>query len=114
MDKKLKNILFLDIETVPLTEHYDEVDERLKPLWDRKASFLDGEKSPEQVYQRAGIYAEFGKIIAISVGFFYEQGSVLRLKVKSFSGDDEKVILQDFVSLLEKYNQKKLQLCAHN
>jgi DNA polymerase elongation subunit (family B) len=114
MDKKLKNLLFLDIETVPNTEHYEDMDERLKPLWDKKASYLDKENSPEQIYQRAGIYAEFGKIITISVGFFYEEGSILHFKVKSFAGDDEVQILKDFVSLLDKYNQKKLRLCAHN
>ncbi|HXA02652.1 MAG TPA: 3'-5' exonuclease [Cytophagaceae bacterium] len=114
MDKKLKNLLFLDIETVPNTEHYADMDERLKPLWDKKASYLDREHPPEQIYQRAGIYAEFGKIITISVGFFFEEGSLLHFKVKSFAGDDERLILKDFVSMLDKSNQKKLLLCAHN
>jgi 3'-5' exonuclease len=114
MDKKLKNLLFLDIETVPNIEHYADMDERLKPLWDKKASYLDSKNSPEEVYQRAGIYAEFGKIITISVGFFFEQDSKLHFKVKSFAGDDEVLILKDFISLLDKYNQKRLVLCAHN
>jgi 3'-5' exonuclease len=114
MDKNLKNLLFLDIETVPNIEYYKDMDERLKPLWDKKASFLDPEHSPEEVYQRAGIYAEFGKIITISVGFFFEQGSTLHFKVKSFAGNDEALILKDFISLLTKYNQRKLRLCAHN
>jgi 3'-5' exonuclease len=114
MDKQLKNLLFLDIETVPSIEHYEDMDARLKPLWDKKASYLDQESSPEQLYQRAGIYAEFGRIITISVGFFFEQGSVLHFKVKSFAGDDESLILKDFIALLGKYNQKRLRLCAHN
>jgi 3'-5' exonuclease len=114
MDKKLKNLLFLDIETVPNTEHYDDMDERLKLLWDKKATYLDKEKSANIIYQRAGIYAEFGKIITISVGFFYEENSILRFRLKSFAGDDEALILKDFISLLDKYNQKRLRLCAHN
>jgi 3'-5' exonuclease len=114
MDKQLKNLLFLDIETVPDIEHYEDMDERLKSLWDKKASYLDQEISPQQLYQRAGIYAEFGRIITISVGFFFEQGSALHFKVKSFAGDDESVILKDFVALLKKYNKRRLQLCAHN
>jgi len=89
---KLENILVLDIETVPASEDYDSLDDRWKELWDKKANFLlkDDDDTPESVYDKAGIYAEFGKIVCISVGVFFHQGSDLNFKIKSFYGHDKK------------------------
>jgi len=109
----IEKILFLDIETVPQYPTYKKVPARLKKLWDKKAGFLikDEKDNPEKIYPRAGIYAEFGKIICISVAFF-NQG---KLRVKSFYGDDEKALLQDFAALLSKYyNRPNQLLCGHN
>ena len=107
------NILFLDIETVPMTEDYNELPDNFKKLWDRKAKFLkeSAEDTPEQLYERAGIYAEFGKIICISAG--YISGSTL--KIKSFYGDDEKILLKEFTEMLDKhYGSNRSILCGHN
>jgi predicted PolB exonuclease-like 3'-5' exonuclease len=112
--KKLKNILFVDIETVSYAPSYAQMEDRLKPLWDRKASFINPEEESRTLYKRAGIYAEFGKIVTISAGFFFMTSSGLSFKVKSFAGDDERKVLQDFIALTKKYNQKRLLLCAHN
>jgi 3'-5' exonuclease len=112
--KKLKNTLFIDIETVSSAPTYAEMDERLKPLWDKKASYINPAEESHSLYKRAGIYAEFGKIVTISAGFFFIESSRLSFKVKSFDGEEEKQILEDFISLAKKYNQKKLILCAHN
>jgi predicted PolB exonuclease-like 3'-5' exonuclease len=112
--KKLQNILFIDIETVSSAPTYAQMDERLKALWDKKASNLNPNEESQALYGRAGIYAEFGKIITISAGFFFMTSSGLSFKVKSFDGDEEKPVLQNFIELVKKYNQKKLMLCAHN
>ena len=71
----LSKILFLDIETVPQYSNYNKQPERLKLLWNHKASFLSKseEDTPENLYSRAGIYAEFGKIVCISVGLIHYQ-----------------------------------------
>jgi 3'-5' exonuclease len=92
------------------------LDEQGKILWDKKASYLIKESDKiEDVYQRAGIYAEFGKIVCISVAFFYSQKNTTYLRVKSFYGDNEKDLLTDFQSLLNKWSEKKNSfLCAHN
>jgi len=111
-------VLFLDIETVPNHSTYNQMDERLKKLWDRKAQGIlksdinsDGEKTPESIYQRAGIYAEFGKIICISTGIL----SNGNFRIKSFYGNDEKKLLYDFSEMLNKYfNSNSFYLCAHN
>jgi 3'-5' exonuclease len=113
----IENVLFLDIETVPASPSYNQLSERLQKLWNRKAERLsppdkkDEAASPEQLYGRAGIYAEFGKIICISVGAFLKG----ELRIKSFSGHDEKELLTEFANLLNKrYNRPEHLLCAHN
>ncbi|HQO49642.1 MAG TPA: 3'-5' exonuclease [Bacteroidales bacterium] len=109
----LSRVLFLDIETVPAFPVYSDLSERMKKLWDRKAGHIKSKEddSPESLYGRAGIYAEFGKIIVISVGYF--NGSEFR--IKSFYGEDEKVLLEEFAHLLNKhYDNQDDMLCAHN
>ncbi len=115
----IENILFLDIETVPQYSSHDQLPVNFAHLWEKKAGQLSRiEKfsvaeamKPDEVYERAGIYAEFGKIICISTG-------VLRngtLWIKSFSGDDEKELLTGFTDMLEKLKAKNIiYLCAHN
>lgn len=109
----LHNVLFLDIETVPAFQKYNDLSERMRKLWDKKATYLigDTEKTPEEMYDRAGIYSEFGKIIVISVGFFHRK----EFRIKSYYGDEEKVLLEEFAMLLNRhYNEVDALLCAHN
>ncbi len=114
----LKNILILDIETIGCAKEYNDLDERLKKQWDKKSSYFqqnDTLSSSELFSEKAGIYAEFGKIITIAVGFFTEtDNNRIGLRVKAFAGDDEKKILNDFKGLLDKFNQNTLVFCAHN
>lgn len=106
----LKSVLFLDIETAPLVYNYKELDNTVKEFWDTKFRYQQAE-SPEKQYQKAGIYAEFAKIICISVGYFNDE----HFRIKSFYGHDEKQLLLDFVALLSShYNKKEHLLCAHN
>ncbi len=109
----LDKILFLDIETVPMCATYDELPERFVPLWDKKAGYLkrEEEDTPSTLFPRAGIYAEFGKVVCISFGIFNDGN----FRIKSFYGDDEKALLTDFANLLEsKFSSKDFLLCAHN
>ena len=112
----LEDILFLDIETVPQYENYDAVPERLRKLWDHKAQFISREENdPRTLYPRAGIYAEFGKIICISAGFLHRNGKEYHLRIKSFYGHDEEELLNNFRSLVVRnFNEDKHLLCAHN
>ena len=110
MSTNIENILFLDIETAPVVYDYQQLPGDMKDLWDRKWQY-NKDLSPEQQYAKAGIYAEFAKIICIGVGYFNDG----KFRVKSFAGDDEKQILQDFSSLVGKYfNRRENLLCAHN
>ena len=114
----LNNILFLDIETVPQYDSYDRVPEEWKGLWNHKAQFLIKDKqaeTTETIYNRAGIYAEFGKIICISCGVISGSGEDKKLLLKSFAGHEEKIILQQFCDMLAKWTPgPQKYLCAHN
>ncbi|WP_298532421.1 3'-5' exonuclease [uncultured Algibacter sp.] len=111
----LENILFLDIETVPETQYFSDLDETKQALWDHKSKYQRKEDyTAEEFYDRAGIWAEFGKIVCISVGYFNIQGDLRKFRTTSFFGDEIK-ILKDFKNLLEThFNQTKHLLCAHN
>ena len=112
-----EKILFLDIETVPMQYSFSELDDRSKDLWNRKTVFLQkrDEKNAEEIYNMAGIYAEFGKIVCISVGFIAQINGEEQIRLKSFASEDEKVLLQEFLNLLNsKFNNESFMLCAHN
>jgi len=113
---KMHNVLFLDIETVPQQEHWDDVSEERKELFEKKTSYQRREEiTPSEFYKRAGIWAEFGKIICISVAYFTENEKERNLRVTSFYGDDEKKVLQEFKTLLQTHFSKAVHvLCAHN
>jgi uncharacterized protein YprB with RNaseH-like and TPR domain len=111
------NILFLDIETVPLYATYSEVPEQWKGLWGKKADILIKDKEKDDaasIYNRAGIYAEFGKIVCVSCGIINGSGAGRKLTLKSFYGDDEVTLLKDFCELLNKWAGRENVLCAHN
>ncbi len=113
----LTKILFLDIETTSQKAHYSELSEKMQALWDRKASYLknDDSRTSEELYQRAAIYAEFGKIVCISVGIVNENEGITQLRLKSFFGHDETKILFEFRQLIVKsFNTTDKFLCAHN
>ncbi len=115
-----KNILFLDIETVAATDQYASLDDRLKVQWSRKAGFFrqreDGQSDEDLYNERAGIYAEFGKIIVVAIGKFTENENGQRiLKTKYFASHEEDRLLDEFRIALEKMDQlQQLKLCAHN
>ncbi len=116
--KLLKNILFIDIETVSAEEKYENLSDRWKDLWNYKASFLknDTNLTASELYERAGIYSEFGKIICIGLGFFYwNENEKICLKTKIIAQENEAEILLEFKHILEtKYKNRGVVLAAHN
>ena len=113
----LQNILFLDIETVPETEFFSDLSEEKQELYALKTQYQRKEEAIKTVdfYHRAGIWAEFGKIVCISVGYFVDKTAEKQLRITSFSGDDEVGVLIDFKKLLDThFNHENQVLCAHN
>lgn len=108
--KSLQHILFIDIETVPQVYQYCGLEEETKRLWDAKWQF-NKELTGEQQYAKAGIYAEFAKIISIGLGYYHDD----TFRVKCLSGENESIILNDFSELLNTHFSKpENKLCAHN
>ena len=125
-------ILFLDIETVSGKAKFSELDERMQGLWHKKAKSRSVGLIPADVeagseaetaavhasYERAGIYAEFGKIICISVGYLARDRETGRftMRLKSYANDDERIVLAEFAELLDKHfnNPAVHFLCGHN
>ncbi len=112
---RLDNILFLDIETVPEQDNFQNLDSDMQHLWELKTQYQrKDDYTAEEFYERAGIWAEFGKIVCISVGYFTLKGDIRHFRVTSFFGEEKK-ILQDFNNLLNNhFNQAQHLLCGHN
>lgn len=125
LDLQLDKILFLDIETVPLKADYAELSPELAHLWNEKTQALQNRNperypadwTPQEAFANgAGIYAEFGKIVCVSVGFiYYNEQREMCIRTKSFANDDEKLLLQEFSALVTKYVcTRDHTLCGHN
>lgn len=121
---ELQKIMFLDIETVPQTSDFSELPEELAHLWENKFAVIQ-KRMPEKYSEdttaaeafnnSAGIYSEFGKIVCISVGFIHFQDKEMNFRTKSFSGNNEKILLSDFLQLIVKFcTTKEHTLCGHN
>ena len=113
MPVNIHNYLFLDIETVPQCPDFDSLSEKMQNLWDQKSAYQrKNDESARDFYRKAGIWAEFGKIVCISCGIV---DSSNRLRLKSFYGE-EKTLLANFSAMLNNYtaNRKNIKLCAHN
>lgn len=122
MFDSLKNILFVDIETVAKTNTFEELDEDFKKLWTQqvKQSYkeLVEKESPSSLWtKKAALHPEFGKIITLSMGYLIEENKTLTLKVKTLSGE-EVDILKNFANILalkeEKGGSRFYKLCGHN
>lgn len=115
---QIENLLFLDIETVPVYRSHTEMPAEMQGHWENKMKYLQqrDQKTAEELYEKAGIYSEFAKIICISTGFIHQMaGGQMGFRVKSFCGKDEKVLLQEFANLLEsRFNGSQHFLCGHN
>lgn len=114
----LQKLFLLDIETVPQQPAYQQLNAEWQARWWHKISKTIPEgTSPEDSYQqKAGILAEFGKIICISIGCFQIKDNENFLKIKSIYGHNEKELLQSFLSVNNKMCELKndFQFAGHN
>jgi 3'-5' exonuclease len=113
---KTDKVLFLDIETVPIQAGFSELPLEFQEFWDKKSQhFRKENQTAEDVFDRAGIYAEFGKVICISFGIVYFKRDAMAVRLKSIYGEQEKTILTEFAKLLTRMDASRdLILCAHN
>jgi DNA polymerase elongation subunit (family B) len=117
-DNFTKNLLVIDIETVSAVESYEELDEKMQKHWLRKSSWLKNEEKldPAALYrERSAIYAEFGRVVCIAAGFFFDDENGLSFRVKDFCSEDESEVLHGFSDLVEnRFDPGALRLVAHN
>lgn len=112
----IEEVLFIDIETVPMVPAYNQLSAEWQKLWgDKMKNSVSESQSAEALYEKAGIYAEFGRIIVISAGYLTMKNREWHYRVKSFYDDDEKELLTSFSEALAKFSAAgKKRLCAHN
>ena len=130
----LTKVFFVDIETVPCHEGHDRLDEARQALWEkfcgrRHAQELAEGQTHRELFRHAGRYAEFGKVVCISVGYFrHLKDETLEFRVKSFADDNECEVLGGFARLLARKHPASHEyrprldtagkdgyyLCAHN
>ena len=119
----LEKILFLDIETCPSAGKFAEIPERLQRLWADKVKktrarmpdrYSEDATLDEIYLQDSAIFAEFGKIVCISVGYIYTQAEESHFKLKSYYNDDEKILLEEFGQMLNYWDKPDRTLCGHN
>lgn len=113
---KVEDILFLDIETVPGVPSFEALDPVMQQLWDKKSAyFRKPEESAAEVFDRAGIYAEFGRVVCISVGMAFVRNGQRHFRIKSFASDSEKELLMGFGSMLSAFaSDPGRNVCGHN
>lgn len=111
---KLDQVFVIDIETVPQQADFKQLSPEFQELWEHKSRYQRNlEQSAEEFYEKAGIWAEFGKIVCISIGFFHLENKQIHLRLRSFIDHDEKKLLKDFIKLLNQQPSNCI-LCAHN
>ena len=110
----MNTILFLDIETVPVVATYDAMNPRMQALWDLKAKRIANEELPNNVYAKAGIYAEFGKIVCVSAGFIYDEAGEERCRITSFVGEEVEILEKFFEMVSGFFKGKPKKFCGHN
>ncbi len=115
---RTENLLFIDIETVSEKATYQNLTDTWQELWTEKTQrILPSENTAAEFYeQRAGVMAEFAKVICVSIGYFRYEGEVMQLRIKSFYADEEKKLLQDFIATLNQMEIQNNKWCfaGHN
>jgi 3'-5' exonuclease len=120
-NEQLKRILFIDIETAPICSRFEELGENMQNLWVKKAKSLrlsnDEGTDPASLFEeKGGIFSEFSKVICISIGSLVFQENEWVFRLKSIVDYEEKILLNNFLSILERFetSNKELKFCGHN
>ena len=95
----------MDIETASAHSSYNELDPRWKELFEQKIRYYiekEPEKAIEKHYEeRAAIFAEFGKIICIGLGYFHQD----QLRIKCIKEEDEQFLILSFFKLVKQISK---------
>ncbi len=119
--EQLKNILFIDIETVSLMPDFAMLSPGLQAEWERKSRYVKnnaGENAEPSILftERAAIFSEFAKVVCIGFGSLQHAEKGWNLRLKTLAGDDEKVLLNEFCELITRFSKhySDIRFCGHN
>ncbi|MCU0428456.1 MAG: ribonuclease H-like domain-containing protein [Cytophagaceae bacterium] len=105
--QEIKRLLIIDIETAGIRANFSDLPDRFKPLWMKKASHISSEENPEDLYaKRAGIFAEFAKVITIGLGVLQADKQGIGLRVQAQTLEDEKELLTELASILQRETER--------
>lgn len=114
----LENFLIIDIETVSERMNYDGLSSEWQHLWEEKVyrSIPENTAVTEYYPQRAGVMAEFAKVVCISIGYFKRGREGNQFRVKSIFGEDELELLKQFISTVDQLEaaNKHWSFTGHN
>lgn len=114
----LENFLIIDIETVSEQQHFENLNDEWKHLWEEKVirSIPENTTVGEYYPNRAGVMAEFAKVVCISIGYFKKDKGSFQFRVKSIFGDDENILLRSFVETVDMLEAVHNRWCftGHN
>jgi uncharacterized protein YprB with RNaseH-like and TPR domain len=119
--EQINNIIFIDIETVPLAPAFNAITQGLQSEWIRKSKYIKSnvveEADPAMLFsEKAGVFSEFAKVVCIGIGSFRQAGDHWHFRLKTISGDDEKVLLKEFCEVIARFTEyyPNLRFCGHN
>lgn len=119
--EQLKDILFIDIETVPIVQQFDSLPERLQTEWTKKAKHLkssinENADAASLFKEKGGIFSEFSKVVCIGIGSLHLHEDGWKMRLKSLVNHDEKVLLKELCEVLTKFNEyySNFRFCGHN
>lgn len=109
---------FIDIETVPIQRTATPpISDLFYNRYSRDIDKIQEEQNlePAEAFhtmwnQKAGIYAEFGKIVCVCIGFIKDD----EIRVKILCSRHEDLILKKLADIIDKSDKSVPQLCAHN
>lgn len=111
-----EELLFLDIETVPEYDAFSRLPEALQPLFLKKTERLRLADDTDEAhyFNTAGIYAEFGKVICITMGALQRDGNSYLLNLKTLADHQERPLLEAFLQVAASEKNSKKKFCGHN
>ncbi len=115
---RLYGKLFIDIETVASSSQFSDLSAEIQRLWSKKSSFRFKLEEPSEDYlytRKAAIFAEFSKVVCISIGYFEMGRHLPQFKTKSFFNVDEKTLIRSFIDFLDQFRRRETNiLIGHN
>ncbi len=107
----MRDVLYLELATAGRYRTLEEAPPGYQRLWGEWNAWR--EEQPD--FGRAALYAEFGQVVGMSLGYHLEDGPQEEFRISSWVGD-EAAILGEFLRVVKSLTKSKrrLRICSHN